>query len=124
MAHFSESIIGKLADTRCLQHNRIARVSVTAHAVESHQFTREGKSEHLLIAILRRTVGFQATRADNEQGATRIAGTKYVLSGLVGLLALDDLIQRIHILAAHAVRQASVGQAAVAARGSDFPDVM
>ena len=124
MAHFSESIIGKLADTRCLQHNRIARVSVTAHAVESHQFTREGKSEHLLIAILRRTVSFQATGADNEQSATLIAGTKNVLSGLVGLLALDNLVQCAHILFAHAVRQALLGQAAIAARGSDFTDFM
>jgi hypothetical protein len=55
---------------------------------------------------------------------TLIAGTKHVLSGLVGLLALDDLVQRIHILSAHAVRVAQVGQAAVAARGSDFPDMM
>jgi hypothetical protein len=35
---------------------------------------------------------------------TLIAGTKHVLSGLVGLLALDDLVKRIHILSAHAVR--------------------
>jgi hypothetical protein len=92
------------------------------HAVQADQFAWQGKTEHLFIAIFGRTVGFQGARANRKQGVALVTGTKDVLPGLVGLLAFNDLVQCVYVITAHAVRQAQLGQAAVAAGGLDISD--
>ena len=83
------------------------------HAVQADQFAGEGESEYLLVTVGRGAVGLQCPGTNGKDGMAALAGTKQVLAGLVGQLAVDDLVKGIHFVAVHAAWQAQLGQAAV-----------
>jgi hypothetical protein len=93
------------------------------HAVETDKFARQGKAKHLFIAVFRCTVGFQGTRAYRKQAAALFTGAKDVLPGLVRVLTFYNLVEFMDVIAAHALREAQLGQTADTAGNLDISNL-
>ena len=114
---------GHLAHVRGRERDRFATVLARAERVEADQLARQVETDDLFLAFLADAHRLERAVARDVDRVQGIAGPEQALAAFDRPLALDDVVQPLHLVRADAGRQAQLLERAVRAPAAQRGDV-